>query len=295
MNTWRIRLRPLSPWATPWRADSLFGAVCWRWLELFPESFESMLAEFSSAEAPPFLLSDAWPSDLMPLPMHISPRLADKKHKPPLYVGVEEFKAMIRGETTTPDCAASPVMSSSRIQASINRDLGMAADGQLFETDTQHLRPSFESLSLYIRSTRYLQQVLTCLDAQSKIGFGKKSSTGLGQFELIGTPERCEWLDGIAGANSWTTISHFVPGVQDPTEGYWRTHVTYPKFHGTATSNVFKGSLIMLAPGSVFRTGDNIPRLWYGSTLSVSRPEMPNALHYGLAFAIPSIWGAGKE
>ena len=294
MNTWRILLRPLSPWATPWRADSLFGAVCWRWLELFPESFESMLAEFSTAETPPFLLSDAWPSDLMPLPLHISPKLAGKKHKPPLYVGVEEFKAVIRGEASSPEYATSPVMSSSRIQASIDRDLGTAADGQLFETDTQHLSPSFGSLSLYIRSSRYLQEVLTCLNAQSKVGFGKKSSTGLGQFELLGPPVPCEWLDGIAGANSWTTISHFVPAVQDPTEGYWRTHVTYPKFHGNATSNVFKGTLVMLAPGSVFRTDEDTPRSWYGRTLSIPRPEMPNAMHYGLAFAIPLIWETDK-
>ena len=294
MKTWRLRVRPLSPWATPWRADSLFGAVCWRWLELFPDSFESMLTGFSIGETPPFLLSDAWPSDLMPLPLHVSPNAPGKKLKPPLYISSSDFTAVSRGEMAGADCAASPIVSSSRVQSSVDRDLGTAADGQLFETDVQHLSSSIPCLSLYIRSVSYLQQVLACLKAQSKIGFGKKSSTGLGQFDIEGLPESCEWLDEFAGANAWTALSHFVPAVQDPVQGYWRTHVTYPKFHGNAAANVFKGSFTMLTPGAVFRTSREKVRPWYGRMLSVPRPEMPNALHYGLAFSAPVVWKGEK-
>ena len=71
MNTWRLRLRG-TPWAATWRSDSLFGAICWRWLELYPETFEAMLRPFREGKAPPFVLSDECPGDLMPMPMHVA-------------------------------------------------------------------------------------------------------------------------------------------------------------------------------------------------------------------------------
>lgn len=77
------------------------------------------------------------------------------------------------------------------MQAAIDRNLGSAAEGQLFETDAQHLDESCGVLTLYIRSSRYMDQVIACLKALAWMGFGKKSSTGLGGFEMIGLPELC--------------------------------------------------------------------------------------------------------
>ncbi len=289
MTTWRLRLRPLSPWATPLRADSLFGAICWRWLELFPESFESILEEFREGQTPPFVLSDALPADLMPMPSHVLP-IVSKKPKSPMYISAETFRSISRGESLTATPVENVITSSTRIQTSIDRELGSAADGQLFETDTQHLGSACDHLSVYIRSYRYLEHAVACLKAQSRTGFGKKSSTGLGQFEIVTPPESCEWMDQLPGANSWMALSHFVPAPGDPSDGYWRTHVTFPKFHGNAAANVFKGSILMLTPGSVFRSNQASPRSWCGSMISVPRAEMPKALHYGLGFTVPMVW-----
>jgi len=291
MTTWRLQLRPMAPWATPFRSDSLFGAVCWRWLELFPHTFEPMLDEFREGEAPPFCFSDAWPGDLMPVPMHATMPQTEKKLKPPLYLPQTSFRSLVRGETTTASgVLVNVIRSSSSVQTAINRDLGSAAHGQLFETDTQYLDDSCDTLSVYIRSDRYLGQVVACFRALAWTGFGKKSSCGLGNFEITGAPESCEWLDDVPGANAYVALSHFVPAPGDPTDGRWRTHVTFPKFQGNAVSNVFKGSVLMLTPGSVFRTSGGSPRPWYGSMIPVPRPEMPKALHYGLCFSVPLVW-----
>lgn len=293
MTTWRLRLRPKAPWATPLRSDSLFGAVCWRWLELFPESFEPMLQKFSQGE-PPFVLSYAWPGDLMPVPMHAKMPQAEegkKKLQPPLYLPQISFSSLMRGESATAAGVRMKVIrSSARVQTSIDRGLGYAAAGQLFETDTQHLDDTCDFLSVYVRSDRHLEQVVGCFRALSWTGFGKKSSTGLGDFDIAGEPELCGWLDDIPRANAFMALSHFVPAPGDPNDGRWRTHVTYPKFQGNAVSNVFKGSILMLAPGSVFRKNQEPPRPWYGSMIPVPRPEMPKALHYGLCFSIPLVW-----
>lgn len=295
MTTWRLHLRPMAPWATPLRADSLFGTVCWRWLELFPDSFERMLEEFREGIAPPFVVSDAWPGDFMPLPMHASmPPTSQtaKKLKPPLYIPQAAFRTLACGQTKTAcDPLTGVIRSSARVQTAIDRGLGSAADGQLFETDTQHLDGSCDTLSVYVRSDQHLEQVVACFKALAWTGFGKKSSTGLGDFEVAGAPEPCKWLDDVPGANAFVALSHFVPAHGDPTNGRWRTHVTFPKFHANAVSNVFKGSILMLAPGSVFRTSEKSPRAWYGSMIPVPRPEMPKALHYGLCFPAPMVWG----
>jgi CRISPR-associated protein Csm4 len=294
MSTWRLRLRPRTPWATPWRSDSLFGAVCWRWLEVFPDTFETMLGQFREGKSPPFVLSDACPGDLMPMPMHAAMPRTDKKLKPPVYVQQASFASIIRGDTETgSDVLTNVFRPATRVQTAIDRALGSAADGQLFETDTQYLDAGYDSLSVYVRSDEYSEQVVACFRALERMGFGKKSSTGLGEFEITGPPEPCSWLDDVPGANAFMALSHFVPAPGDPTDGRWRTHITYPKFHANAVSNVFKGSILMLAPGSVFRTRKQTPRAWYGSMIPVPRPEMPKALHYGLCFSVPMVWPGG--
>jgi CRISPR/Cas system CSM-associated protein Csm4 (group 5 of RAMP superfamily) len=210
------------------------------------------------------------------------------------------------GQTTAATVLEGVIASSTRIQTAIDREMGSAADGQLFEIDTQRLRKraaqnlgpggvedadaSFDYLSVYIRSDHRIEQVSACLRALAWTGFGKKSSTGLGQFKADAAPEKCDWLDEVPGANAWTALSHFVPAPGDPADGRWRTHVTFPKFHANAVSNVFKGSILMLTPGSVFRTDEEPPRPWYGSMIPMPRPEMPRALHYGLCFPAPLLW-----
>jgi len=252
----------------------------------------------------------------MPMPMHAAMPHTDRKLKPPLYLPQASFASIIRGDAeTASDVLTDVVRPATRVQTAIDRVLGSAADGQLFETDTQYLGGGYDSLSVYIRSDGYLEQVVACFRALERMGFGKKSSTGLGEFEIIGPPEPCTWLDEVPDANAreplpgghagdWCTwldevpdanafmaLSHFVPAPGDPTDGRWRTHITYPKFHANAVSNVFKGFILMLAPGSVFRTSNQTPRPWYGSMISVPRPEMPKALHYGLCFPVPMVWG----
>ena len=69
MNTISFRLRPRAPWATPWHADSLVGAVCWELLRRGGEdALTKLLARFRNGE-PPFLLSDACPAGLLPRPL----------------------------------------------------------------------------------------------------------------------------------------------------------------------------------------------------------------------------------
>jgi CRISPR-associated protein Csm4 len=295
MKTWRIRIRPLSPWASPWRSDTIFGSICWRWLELYPQDFTTLIEEFQAEGEPPFLLSDAWPGTLLPAPAHvpIEPQTGGdrKKWKPPLYIPESSFRRIAAGE----DRSATDVVSAvfrplTRVQTTIDRDSGTAAEGQLFETHCQYVESANGSLAVYVRTDRHLEPLVACFRALALTGYGKKSSSGLGEFKVIGDPERCEWLDAVPNANAFVALNHFVPALTDPVDGIWRTHVTFPKFNSKAVKDVFKGAILMLTPGSVFLTGRAVPRPWYGSVIPMPRPEVPKAIHYALCFPAPVVW-----
>jgi CRISPR-associated protein Csm4 len=207
-----------------------------------------------------------------------------------MYISTEAFQTVIGGQANAAPVIENVIASFTRVQTAIDREMGAGAEGQLFETDAKYLTAPCNTLTVYIRSERFMDEITACFKALAWMGFGKKSSTGLGQFEVFDGPDKCDWLDGVPGADAWVTLNHFVPAPRDPTDGRWRTHVTYPKFHGSAAANVFKGSILMLTPGSVFRTNGEAPRPWYGSMISVPRPEAPKALHYALSFAVPVLW-----
>lgn len=291
--TLRIRIRPTSPWATPWRSDSIFGALCWRWAELFPESFPSVLEEFHSG-APPFLVSDAWPAGHLPLPAHVAvartSQSAPVKRKGQLLISEDVFRRVATGSLEeVSDVLVGPFRNSIRVQTAIDRFTGGAAEGQLFETDCQTLGDGIKHLDVYLRTSARQDCLLACWHALSVTGFGRKASSGLGAFHIAGPPEPCPWMDVAPAANAFAALNHFIPAPSDPVTGLWRTHVTFPKFHAHSTAQVFKGAYLMLTPGSVFRT-PAAPAAWYGSMIPTPTPEMPRALHYALCFPAPLVW-----
>jgi hypothetical protein len=111
-------------------------------LELYPRDFEAMIEGFQVEGEPPFLLSDAWPGDLLPVPAHVpvqtEPGGDRKKWKPPLYVPESSFRRIAAGQDRSAQGVVSTVVRPvTRVQTAIDRDSGTAAEGQLFETDCQ--------------------------------------------------------------------------------------------------------------------------------------------------------------
>jgi len=95
------------------------------------------------------------------------------------------------------DLVENPVRSFGVISTVVGCALGSAADGKLFGTDTHYFSEKFGFLSVYIRSDHYLDEVLSCFNALLLAGFGAKSSTGLGAFQIIEPPQQCDWLSKL--------------------------------------------------------------------------------------------------
>ena len=65
MKLHRYLVRPLSPWGTPLRGDTLYGLVLWRIAELDGDAAcRETIAAFRSGR-PPFVLSSAIPHGML--------------------------------------------------------------------------------------------------------------------------------------------------------------------------------------------------------------------------------------
>lgn len=291
---WRIRLRPQSPWLTPWHADALFGCVCWRYSELAgDEALHDWLDAFRAGE-PPFVLSDAFPDGWLP-----TPALADfedepkgKQKRPGLMTEAafdlwRQTPGMVLKRPKDADTPGE-VRSVRGLHVTLDRNSGTPLEeGGLFELDGAFpAEGAPKRFSVFVRGTAEVAaSVHACFELQALRGFGKRSSAGFGAFS-VEPLETCALLDAMGDANGFVSLSHFVPGDDDPTDGAWALRVKYPKFQGDRVEHPFKGRLVTLTPGSTFRT-EGAPHGWYGRTFDIQRGERA-ALHYALCLGAPA-------
>jgi CRISPR-associated protein Csm4 len=296
MKTYRIRLKPMAPWSTPWDADTLFAAFAWQVLRSGGVgSLREFLGQFQ-AGTPPFVLSSAFPEGWLPCPLSVEVedlRDSNVKRKRPTFIPEGQFRALITKPASIIPPATpppEPILSRSRLQAAIDRVTGTTGgEGSLFEVDEWCLKESVSKhLTVFVKTQDGPDFVHTLLESLSREGFGKKRSSGRGAFKLVDDPELCEWMDSTDGTNAFVSLSPFVPAEGDPADGRWGLIVKYPKFSPEApVANPFKGRLAMLRPGSVFRAQQPV-RPFYGKMITNLKSDFPNSVHYALAFAIPA-------
>jgi CRISPR-associated protein Csm4 len=299
MKTYRFKLKPLSPWSTPWDADTLFAALAWHVLRSGGGvALREFLAQFQGG-TPPFVLSSAFPEGWLPCPLSVGlEELLDSnvKRKRPALIPETQFRALITKPATIIPSATpptEPILSRSHLHASIDRVTGTTSgEGSPFEVDEWYLQESVSKyLTLFVKTQEGPDVVHTLLESLSREGFGKKRSSGRGAFKLVDDPEPCDWMDSTEGANAFVSLSPFVPAVGDPPDGRWGLTVKYPKFSPEApVANPFKGRLVLLRPGSVFRVASLPVRPFYGKMITNLKSDFPNSVHCAMAFAVPICW-----
>ncbi len=300
MKSARFCLRPLAPWATPWQADTVFGALCWEIAHSAGENALSRLLRRFRQGPPPFLLSDAAPADLLPRPLCAVPDgnagapEEGKTWEAARWVTRQQFVTIREGQSYALPLPRQHWWITLRpTHASIPRD---GADPVPFAVEEYTWLPEVPQeerfLSLYIRAEEeWLERLAVLLRSLGRSGFGKRRAIGRGAFELLGPAETCDWLEPLPFENAFVSLSHFVPDESDPTDGWWNTLVKYPRLGSAraADSMPFKGRLVMLQPGSCFRSPGR-PRRWYGRVLTDLSPAFHDTLHYAMAYAVGLRW-----
>lgn len=316
MRTFRAQLRPRSAAQTPWRADTLFGHLCW--LILFNKGDQTLkkFIEQYAAGSPPIILSDGFPGDWLPRPMLPSPppvRLDSKyanieatksarQTRQISWVHTDDFDALRRGATVT--LRQPPKLTHhTELKNQINRLTGgTTATGddeggrlysiqQSFYVDAEHGTPL--PITVYIRVEEgWDKEAKQLLHQLGRSGYGARASTGAGIFDVEAF-EACEWLDApLAGANAFISLASWVPAAGDPTQGWYRTFVKHGRLGagraGLNATSPFKIPLLMLQTGSVLLTGEQ-PRQWYGRLIHNIAPGDDRIVQYGYSFAVPAV------
>jgi CRISPR-associated protein Csm4 len=306
MKTYVLRVQPKSSFLTPWQADTIFGSLCWclAWRE-GSESVLDLLNAYRRGE-PPFVLSDGFPGDYLPAPAHLPLQMPKgqgfggykeaKRAKKISWLTLNTFDSLRRTGTLTsvPDEIINPFREFTTLHSSINRNSGTTGDeGSLFEMEEYEMRAGKDtqaSLSVYLKvASGWEDKVVSLFTDLSLRGYGKKASVGKGAFSVEGELEPFNSFGEFDGANAFISLSNFVPGQADPTNGFYSKSVKYGRLGGefTFSGKPFKKPLVTIDCGAVFVVNGSIAP-FYGRMVDGIAPIKPEVVQYGYAFSVPA-------
>jgi len=305
----QFKLRPLSAWRTAWQADTLTGLLCWTVARL---GERDLLEDGITAPAlrgkPHFVLSDAFPGDLLPVPIiaHLQPWPDEQRKlvKRARWLTKESFicarsHGSFRVEDLLPDRA---FVGQDRLRNTLDRATkGTPERGGLWPSSETWLSREQPYLSVYARVTDEFAPTLVRLMCElAATGFGADTTAGLGQFELLGEPETAAWLDeSLVTINGCASLSTFQPAAADPTDGFWESFVKYGKLgpdFGLENEQIYKHPLLMLRPGACFSTSTPCP--YFGRAIpmdellpegvaAIIRAQQRQVVHFAFGLAVP--------
>lgn len=277
MKLYRLKLRPSSPWRTPWQADTLAGMLCWACARLRGgEALQEEILEPALNREPPFVLSDAFPGELLPVPEFV--RLGDwpenqrKIVRKARWLTLDIFHQVQTGQTVqfANFVANDPVLTHTQTRNQIDRLTDTTGEGgRLFTLpehwlgDKREVKDGRAYLSVYLRAADGFETRLMALFGElAQTGFGADASVGKGQFDLASDLEPMPQLDQVTDPDGAISLSTFQPGENDPADGGWQAFTKFGKLGPDfGLENVFKRPLLMLRPGAFFRTTKAIPFL----------------------------------
>jgi CRISPR-associated protein Csm4 len=291
MKLYRFRLIPESPWRTPWQSDTLAGLLCWTCARTEGEEvLRREIIDPALAGRPPFVLSDAFPGDWLPVPAAV--RLAEwpaekrKEVKRARWLSAEAFREVQGGRP--PALADLIAAAGSREYTQLRNNIGRATNttaqaGGLFPTDEAVLgldtndRP-LKYLTVYVRlCDEFGARFGRLITELAEWGFGADRSAGKGQFRLDAKLEPVEDLAGPDEADGCVVLSTFQPAATDPTDGSWEAFTKFGKLGPDfGLDNVFKRPMILLRPGACFR-GEKACG-WLGRAIPMQELLAPDAV-----------------
>ncbi len=306
---YRIRLRPRSAWHTPWQADTLTGLLCWTCSRTEGSSVVlDRLIRPMLEGTPPFVLSDGFPGDLLPVPVVVQFDGAGGKHgkglKRAQWLTPSGFERARRGGQPSLDdfVAESPVKETVRMRNALGRSSNATGEaGSLFgfqEYRLDHGAPSLAGanwISVYARVEPDCEDFLLAMFSElARTGFGADASAGLGAFDFPDGEPLLEpavgITDEIESATGVIVLSTFQPGPTDPTVGWWESFTKWAKLGpDLGLADVRKNPLVLLRPGACFQTD---PRPVMGRAIDTDEllpPESARALkERGIAVIHPA-------
>ncbi len=314
MHLYRFTLIPESAWRTPWQSDTLAGMLCGAVARLEGgEVLRREIIDTALAGRPPFVVSDAFPGDWLPIPAFT--RLLDwpsdlrKTVKRARWLSRESFERVQQGQPVTLKdfIHESGIHETSHLHNTISRASNTTSDGgSLYSREETYLAKDQKHLTVYVRLDDTFRELFwRAVRELAACGYGADRSAGKGQFSIGGELEAAHSLDRVDRPTGVVALSTFQPNAGDPTDGAWEAFTKYGKLGPEfGLENVFKRPLVLFKPGASFRTSK--PRPWLGRAIRMDDVLAPDAvatlrtqgvevIHYAFSLAVPVVWPTSDQ
>ncbi|NWG28926.1 MAG: hypothetical protein HXY48_10380 [Ignavibacteriaceae bacterium] len=289
MKIYILTLKQKSGLLSPLQSDTIYGHFCWRLKERFDVDKLNEFISFYKNGNPVFLLSDGLlkvkNEILFPRPFifqkpetkenkvdKILEFVERKKSKERNYMTLSELNKFLstgKIELEQKDDTDSnkkknkrkkkEIEESLRVSVQIDRNSFASAEGKLFSYNPKFSRDdvSFVVLLKILNEDKYKEfDCENILKETFTIGFGKKKSSGYGQFEVLG----CEEFNNIVEPNESNTfyvLGNYLPANEDKiTPIGYDINTKYGKLgeEFSHSENPFKNPIVILTAGSCFKT-----------------------------------------
>lgn len=317
----KLTLIPKSGLLTQLQSDTIFGHFCWRLREL---AGEDTLADFLNdyKTGPVFTLSDGFlamndetyfPKPLLPYQGTPSGRTKKEKIKSFLnhkdlkkrkFLNAVQLNYALNGQLNELNNSLSvsnhvPKFEPDlRVSVGIDREKLTSKQGALFSYDPlyivsdKHGSDNKVSVSVFIKvinEEKY--KSFNCEEVLKEtfaIGYGKKKSSGYGEFE-VKEIEKFDKFEEPENSNAFITLSNYLPSKDDKLQnGYYEPFIKYGRLgeEYALSQNPFKKPIIFLKPGSCFRT--DVRQEFYGRCTSESEisETKKEVIQNGIAFTL---------
>jgi CRISPR-associated protein Csm4 len=302
MNTLKFTLRPLSAFATPLAGDTLFGQIAWAARERFGEARLRELLDGYVDGRPFLVVSDGFPSGLLPRPTAPDHTLGltgvdpgqhkrARSHRWLPAGGADQPIARWMSVLTAPDAIKTLVLT----QNTINRYTGTTGEGQFAPRQVDRgffFAKARIDVYAVIDERLSADTLLQLLADVGSHGYGRDATTGLGKFAVeqpVDTP------GPQRASRHWLTLAPCQPNPEElVADSCYYTPLTRFGRHGNIaalTAQPFKRPLLMMATGALLKL--RVPARWAfhgrglgGSANPVSN-VIPDTVHQGYAPVVP--------
>jgi len=298
-------------------SDIIFGHFCWRMKDfLGEEKLLEMLKLYLSGNpvftisdclfeknntlffSRPFVIKKIDKKEKLTKKEKICNFLIHKTTKSVNLVNVEQFNDILAGksiqikkETSLPEFEYDL-----RVSAEIDRNKLSTKEGRLFSYAPKYIKKQKKeekvNLALLVKvldENKFDEfKCKEILKDVFEIGFGKKKSSGYGQFEIIDDFSEYNEIKEPENPNGFISLSHYLPSSSDSiVDGFYNVNVKYGKLGEELAldGNPFKKPIIFYTPGSCFKT-DTIKEFYGRCTNSGEVIYRNEIVHYGFSFSI---------
>ncbi|HAY32510.1 MAG TPA: hypothetical protein DCY06_00115 [Bacteroidetes bacterium] len=321
---YKLTLSQLSGLLTDLQSDTVFGHLCWRMKEIYGDDILNEFLNLYKNNNPVFTISDNlfekenkvyFPKPIYSISLNKDKTDLIKAEKLKLmceykqiknvkFIDTETLNLFLKGDI---DEYYKKLLNSENIKTfddslrtnvQINRETLSAMEGRLFSYSPKYLNSNFEKneqkVNICFLIKKFNEQEFEYFHCEELLkevfdtGFGKKKSSGYGQFKVEGGLTEYDKIHEPNNSNGFLNLSNYLPSNEDGiTDYYYDYHVKYGKLgeQYAQSENPFKKPIIFFKPGSCFKTKD--PKDWYGRCTNEKEiSDYKEVIQNGCAFTL---------